>query len=139
MDNVILEIGLALALIAFAADTPEEQWVEVGADTEAKYYVNPGSIEVEGDTIRLQKKAVYTNPLVDNFTGRPVQFKQSVGVIELDCGRRINRVISVDMIGVNGEVVWSSGKLKQRMWEDVRDNTHGGATFDYVCKNLSRS
>jgi hypothetical protein len=25
------------------------------------------------------------------------------------------------------------------MWEDVRDNTHGGKTFDYVCKHLDKS
>jgi hypothetical protein len=140
-----LSVLLVVLLCAFAPggmaeDRPgDENWVEVGADTEAKYYVNTRSIVVEGDTIRLQKKAIYTNPLVDNFTGRQVQFKQSLGVVELDCGRHINRVISIEMIGVNGEVVWSSGKMAKRTWEDVRDNTHGGATFDYVCRNLSKS
>jgi hypothetical protein len=94
---------------------------------------------VEGDTIRLQKRAVYNSPLVDNFTGRQVLFKESVGVVELDCGRRVNRVVSIDMIGVNGEVVWSSGKMPRRMWEEVRDNTHGGKTFEYVCKQLDKS
>jgi hypothetical protein len=117
----------------------EEEWVEIGADTEAKYYINAKSIEVEGDTIRLQKRAVYNSPLVDNFTGRQVLFKESVGVVELDCGRRVNRVVSIDMIGVNGEVVWSSGKMPRRMWEEVRDNTHGGKTFEYVCKQLDKS
>jgi hypothetical protein len=117
----------------------EEAWVEIGADTEAKYYINAKSIEVEGDTIRLQKRAVYNSPLVDNFTGRQVLFKESVGVVELDCGRRVNRVVSIDMIGVNGEVVWSSGKMPRRMWEEVRDNTHGGKTFEYVCKQLDKS
>jgi hypothetical protein len=62
-----------------------------------------------------------------------------VGVIELDCGRRVNRVTSIDMIGVDGEVVWTSGKMPRRLWEDVRANTHGGKTFDYVCKQLDKS
>jgi hypothetical protein len=126
-----------LALTALPAWAQE--WVEIGADTEAKYYVDAGSIEIDGETIRLHKKAIYTNPLADNFTGRQVLFKESVGVVEIDCGRRINRVTSIDMIGVSGEVVWSSGKMPKRMWEDVRDNTHGAATFDYVCKNLGKS
>lgn len=126
------------AWIAFPA-WAQDDWVEVGADTEAKYYVNTRSIEVDGDTIRLQKRAIYTNPLADNFTGRQVLFKESLGVVEIDCARRINRVTSIDMIGVDGEVVWSSGKMPKRMWEDVRDNTHGGATFDYVCRNLGKS
>jgi hypothetical protein len=130
---VLLAAGLAGSALA------EEEWVEVGADTEARYYVDTRSIQVDGDTVRLQKKAIYTNPLADNFTGRQVLFKQSIGTVELDCGRRINRVIAIDMIGVNGEVVWSSGKMPKRMWEDVRDNTHGGATFDYVCRNVGKS
>jgi hypothetical protein len=129
----LLAVTLALPAIA------DENWVEVGADTEAKYYINKQSVEVEGETIRIQKKAVYTNPLADNFTGRQVLFKESIGTVELDCGRRINRVVAIDMIGVNGEVVWSSGRMPKRMWEDVRENTHGAATFDYVCKNLGKS
>ena len=128
-------LAAGLVLPAFAT----EEWVEVGADTEAKYYVDAGSVEVEGETIRIHKKAVYTNPLADNFTGRTVLFKESVGTVEIDCGRRINRVVAIDMIGVNGEVVWSSGRMPKRMWEDVRDNTHGAATFDYVCRTLNKS
>lgn len=129
----------AVMLGVVPAAGAEEEWVEIGADTKAKYYINAKSIEVEGDTIRLQKRAVYNSPLVDNFTGRPVLFKESVGVVELDCGRRVNRVVSIDMIGVNGEVVWTSGKMPRRMWEEVRDNTHGAKTFDYVCKQLDKS
>ena len=115
------------------------EWIEIGVDTEARYYINPKSVEVDGDTIRLQKRQVFNAPLVDNFTGRRVLFKESIGTVEVDCGRHINRVTQIDMIGMDGEVVWSSGKMKQRMWEDVRDNTHGGATFEYVCKNLDKS
>lgn len=123
------------ALTAWA----ESNWVEVGADTEAKYYVDTASIHVDGDTVRLHKRAVFTSPLADNFTGRQVLFKESIGVVELDCGRHINRVISIDMIGVNGEVVYSSGTMKGHMWEEVRENTHGQATFDYVCKQVNKS
>jgi hypothetical protein len=131
--GLLLAAGLALPAWA------DEEWVEIGADTEARYYVNTRSIEIDGDTIRLQKKAIYTNPLADNFTGRQVLFKESIGTVEVDCGRHINRVTAIDMIGVNGEVVWSSGKMPKRMWEEVRDNSHGGKTFDYVCRNLDKS
>jgi hypothetical protein len=136
MRGVFVVLAFALALPVWAADV---EWVEIGADTEAKYYINPKSIEVEGDTIRLQKRQVFNSPLVDNFTGRQVLFKESVGVVELDCGRRINRVISIDMIGMEGEVVWSSGKMPKRMWEEVRSNTHGETTFNYVCQQIKKS
>ena len=132
-------LAMVAALLALPAAAVDVEWIEIGVDTEARYYINPKSVEIDGDTIRVQKRQVFNSPLVDNFSGRPVLFRESIGVVELDCGRHINRVTQIDMIGVDGEVVWSSGKLKQRMWEDVRDNTHGGATFDYVCRNLNRS
>ena len=50
------------------------------------------------------------------------------------CGARLAR-----MAGPEGEVVWSSGKMSKRMWEDVRENTHGGSTFDYICRSLGKS
>jgi hypothetical protein len=130
-------VTACFALAAWSQD--KDTWVAVGADTEAKYYVDTKSIQVDGDTVRLHKRAVFNAPLADNFTGRQVLFKESIGVVELDCGRHINRVISIDMIGLNGDVVYSSGVMKGRMWEDVRENTHGQATFDYVCKNLDKS
>ena len=127
--------------IAWLAALPVRgaQWVEIGADTPGKYYIDPASIQVDGETIRLRKRAVYDSPLTDNFSGRPVLFKESVGTVEIDCGRRINRVTSIDMLGLNGEVVWSSGKMPKRLWEDVQDNTHGGRTFEYVCKALGKT
>ena len=136
MRYLLAVVATLLALPVAAADI---EWIEIGVDTDARYYINPKSVQVEGDTIRLQKRQVFNAPLVDNFSGRRVLFKESIGTVEVDCGRHINRVTEIDMIGMEGEVVWSSGKMKQRMWEDVRDNTHGGATFDYVCKNLNRS
>ena len=132
-------LGCMFVALSWSGVAAEVEWVEIGADTEARYYINPKSVEVEGDTIRLQKRQVFNSPLVDNFTGRPVLFKESVGVVELDCGRRINRVISIDMIGMEGEVVWSSGKMDKRLWEDVRPNTHGETTFNYVCRELGKS
>jgi hypothetical protein len=132
-------LAVAATLLALPVAAADIEWIEIGVDTDARYYINPKSVQVDGDTIRLQKRQVFNAPLVDNFSGRRVLFKERIGTVEVDCGRHINRVTEIDMIGMEGEVVWSSGKMKQRMWEDVRDNTHGGATFDYVCKNLNRS
>jgi len=134
MRTTLAFLILLAAGLAGAAD-----WVEIGADTEAKYYVDLSSIEVEGDTIRVLKKGIYTHPLTENLGGTPRVFKETLGVLELDCGRRINRVIQIDMIGVDAEVVWSSGRMQKRTWEDVRPNTHGEATLDFVCGKLGKS
>jgi hypothetical protein len=133
--RMILAGMLALVTCEVAA----ADWVEIGADTEAKYYVDVAAIEVQGDTVRVQKKGIYTQPLTENLGGKPRVFKETLGVVELDCARRINRVIQIDMLGIQGEVVWSSGLMPKRDWEEVRPNTHGEATLDFVCGKLGRS
>ena len=125
-----------LTLVAAAANATE--WVEVGADTEAKYYVDVDSISVDGDNVSVHKRGVYTHVLTDNFDGHPTTFKESIGTIELDCARRINRVTKIDMLGENGEVVWSSGPMKKRLWEEVRPNTHAESTLEVVCARIHK-
>lgn len=136
MRTLLAGMAFGVALFTGAA---ELEWVEIGADTEGRYYIDPKSVEVDGDTIRLRKRQVFNSPLVDNFSGRKVSFRETIGTVELDCGRHINRVTQIDMIGMDGEVVWSSGRMDRRAWEEVRDNTHGGATFEYVCRSLNNS
>ena len=130
---------LALILVLTADAALAAEWVEIGADTEARYYVDVTSIEVEADTIRVLKKGVYPQPLTENLGGAAAVFKETRGVVELDCGRRINRVVQIDMIGLKDEVVWSSGLMKKRLWENVRPNTHGEATLDFVCGKVGKS
>jgi hypothetical protein len=124
---------VALAAFLLVPSAGAAEWAEIGTDTEATYYVDLSSIEVEADTVRVVKKGVYVQTLTEDLGGARRVFKQTLGVIELDCGRRINRVVQIDMIGPDDEVVWSSGRMKRRTWEDVRPNTHGEATLDFVC------
>ncbi len=127
-------IGLTL----FAAAANATEWVEVGADTEAKYYVDVDSISLDGDNLSVRKRGVYTHVLTDTLGGRSATFKETIGTIELDCARRINRVTQIDMIGENGEVVWSSGPMKKRMWEEVRPNSHAESTLEVVCARIHK-
>jgi hypothetical protein len=127
---------VGLALVAAAANATE--WVEVGADTEARYYVDVDSISVDGENVSVQKRGIYTHVLTDNFGGHPTTFKETVGTIELDCARRVNRVTRIDMIGEDGQVVWCSGPMKKRMWEEVRPNSHAESTLQVVCGRLNR-
>lgn len=128
-----------VALLIIASTAHAADWVEVGADTEARYYVDAASIEVQGETVRVLKKGIYTNTLTENLGGTPRVFKETLGTVELGCGRRINRVVQIDMLDPEGKVVWSSGKMPRRDWEDVRPNTHGAATLEYVCGKLKRT
>jgi hypothetical protein len=120
--------------LAIAAD-----WVEVGADTEAKYYVDVDSIKVDGENVRVIKRGIFTQVLTDTLGSTSATFKETIGTVEIDCTRRINRVTQIDMVGENGEVVWSSGPMKKRMWEAVRPNTHAETTVEVVCARIKKS
>ena len=77
--------------------------------------------------------------LTDTLEGKSATFKETVGTVEIDCERRINRVTQIDMIGENGELAWSSGPMTKRLWEDVRPNTHAEATVEIVCARSKKS
>ena len=125
---------LAQSLLAHAAD-----WIEVGADTETKYYVDVESIEVDGENVRVKKKGIFTHVLTDTFGGKSATFKETVGTVQIDCGRRINRIIQIDMIGEDGSVVWSSGPMPKRMWEEVKSNSHAQSTLELVCARFNKN
>lgn len=124
---------LAQSFLARAAD-----WIEVGADTETKYYVDVESIEVDGENVLVKKKGIFTHVLTDTFGGKSATFKETIGTVQIDCGRRINRIIQIDMIGEDGGVVWSSRPMQKRMWEEVKSNSHAEATLEVVCARIQK-
>ena len=131
---------LAATAALFAAVSANcAEWVEVGVDTQAKYYVDVDSIKVDGDNVRVLKRGIFTQILTDTLGGASTTFKETIGTVEIDCARRINRVTRIDMIGENGELVWSSGPMEKRLWEDVRPNTHAETTIEVVCSRLKNN
>ena len=128
-------IVLVTAVVAHGAAHATD-WIEVGADTRAKYYVDVDSIKVDGENVSVIKRGVFTELLTDTLDNKSATFKETIGTVEIDCARRINRVTQIDMIGENGDVVWSSGQMKQRQWEDVRPNTHAEKTVEIVCTRV---
>ncbi|MBI3529457.1 MAG: hypothetical protein HY067_16015 [Betaproteobacteria bacterium] len=129
----------AVVAWAWSATAHAQSWIEVGADTQAKYYVDVDSIRVDGENVSVLKRGIFTQVLTDTLGGVSATFKETIGTVEIDCARRINRVTQIDMIGENGELVWSSGPMKKRMWEDVRPNTHAETTVEVVCARIKKS
>ena len=125
-----------LALILVLQPAVAADWVEVGADTEARYYVDVDSIEVDGENVRVLKRGISTQVHTDDLGGNSTTFRETIGTIELDCARRINRVIRIDMIGLDGEVAWSSGLMRSRAWEEVKPNSHAETTLNVVCARI---
>ncbi|MDC1312250.1 hypothetical protein N8Z26_07330 [Burkholderiales bacterium] len=109
-------------------------WIDVGADTDAKYYVDTDSIFVEGENTIVTKKGIYTNVLTDKLEGdNSVVFKVTKARLELDCVRELNRVTQIDMVNEQDEVVWSSGYMDKRIWLTINTQGHSRTTFDLVC------
>lgn len=125
-----------IALSFFCANfTFAERWVDVGADTEAKYYLDLDSIEVKDENLNVVKKGVYTRTMTDDFEGRgePVVFKVTKALVEIDCARGLNRVVKIDMVDERDTIVWSSGYMERRLWLTIKDQGHARTTFDLAC------
>jgi len=112
-----------------------EQWVEIGADAEAIYFVDLNSIHKAEDSHTIIKKAIYNQYRTEYLGSSKVTFISTIGVVELDCNLNINRIIQIDMLDGDENVVWSSGYMEKRIWQDVRENTHAKKTYDLVCQN----
>lgn len=111
-----------------------ETWVDVGGDTEAKYYVDLDSIKVDGVNMNVIKKGVYTNVMGEKLDGEKlVVFKITMARLELDCARELNRVTQIDMLSESDEVVWSSGYMSGRVWLSIKDQGHARTTYDLIC------
>jgi len=125
-----------IILLSFNIQTAfSEQWVEIGADAEAIYFVDLNSIHKAEDSHTIIKRAIYNQYRTEYLGSSKVTFISTIGVVELDCNLNINRIIQIDMLDGDDNVVWSSGYMEKRIWQDVRDNTHAKKTYDLVCKN----
>jgi hypothetical protein len=134
-----LRAGIFLAVLLGSAPALAVDWIEVGADTQTKYYVDADSIRIEGENAVVLKRGVLTQFHTETLGGKSATFKETVGTVEIDCARHINRVTRIDMIGENGEVIWSSGPMTKRLWEDVRPGTHAESTLEVVCGRIKKS
>ena len=125
-----------IILLSFNMQTAfSEQWVEIGADAEAIYFVDLNSIHKAEDSHTIIKRAIYNQYRTEYLGSSKVTFISTIGVVELDCNLNINRIIQIDMLDGDENVVWSSGYMEKRIWQDVRENTHAKKTYDLVCQN----
>ena len=125
-----------IILLSFNIQTAfSEQWVEIGADAEAIYFVDLNSIHKAEDSYTIIKRAIYNQYRTEYLGSSKVTFISTIGVVELDCNLNINRIIQIDMLDGDENVVWSSGYMEKRIWQDVRENTHAKKTYDLVCQN----
>ncbi len=130
---------IAFLFIWFMPAAVAETWVEVGVDTEAKFYIDVDSIVFVNDNLRVTKRGIYTHVLTENLGGKPTVFKETRGIVEMDCKLRVNRVIRIDMLDEHGEVVWSSGDMPRQLWLSVKPNSHAETTLEVTCARFQRT
>ena len=131
--------GIVFSFTWFIPAAVAETWVEVGADTEAKFYVDVDSIAFVKDNLRVTKRGIYTHVLTEKLGGKPTVFKETRGVDEMDCKLRVHRVIRIDMLDQDGEVVWSSGDMPRQLWLSVKPNSHAETTLEVTCARFQRT
>lgn len=125
-------VCLVGALTMTGARAGAESWVRVGGDGETEHFVDESSLARDGEVVRATKRAVYRDPQpIGGTAGMPL-IVESIGVVEDDCSRNQHRVVSIQLIGENQKVIWSSGDMK-RVWERIEPGSPGLATLEYVC------
>ncbi len=131
--------GVLLFVAGLLPHALAETWVEVGADPEAKFYVDVDSIAMVDDTLHIIKRGIYNHTLTERLGGSPVVFKETRGLVEVDCMLRVNRITRIDMLNESGEVVWSSGDMPRRLWLSVKPNSHAEATLEVACAHFNET
>jgi hypothetical protein len=110
-----------------------ETWVEVGADPQAKFYIDVDSIVMVNGSLQVIKRGVYTRQLTEKFDGELAVFKETRGTVEIDCKLRVNRIRRIEMLDEQGIVVWSSGDMPRQLWLSVKPNSHAESTLEVAC------
>jgi len=128
-----------MLFVCFVPPAVAETWVEVGADTEAIFYIDVDSISFVNENLRVTKRGIYTNLLTEELGGQATVFKETRGIVEMDCELRVNRVIRIDMLDQHGEVVWSSGDMPRQLWLSVKPNSHAETTLEVVCARFHQT
>ena len=136
MGKIFTGFSISLFLFAFDSRAETSNWLEVGADSQAVYLLDLNSINGSFPTVSFLKKGVYSKFITETLGESRRVFKQTLGLIEVDCELRVNRVVEIQMLDENDTQVWSSGYMKSRPWERVLGNTHAEKTLDFVCENF---
>lgn len=125
-----MALACALALGGGAAHGAD--WVYTGRDGDLDHFVDRESLARRGDVVRLLKRVVYLRPHpMGDTPGLPLM-KETRGVLEADCTGKQHRVVSLQVIGLEDNVLWSSGDMK-RVWESMDPGTPGRASLDFAC------
>ena len=131
----------AVTVLLLAMSVPgarAETWIEVGADPQAKFYIDVDSIVMVNGSLQVIKRGVYTQQLTERFDGELTVFKETRGTVEIDCDLRVNRIRRIDMLDEQGAVVWSSGDMPRQLWLSVKPNSHAESTLDVACDYYAR-
>ena len=129
---------IVLLLATAVPGARAETWVEVGADPQAKFYIDVDSIVMVNGSLQVIKRGVYTRQLTERFDGELTVFKETRGIVEIDCQLRVNRIRRIDMLDEQGAVVWSSGDMPRQLWLSVKPNSHAESTLDVACAYYDR-
>lgn len=128
--------GLVAMTLGSSAGAAAPEWVSVGIEGGLEHFVDVASLERSGEVVRVSKRSVYLEPVPMGETPGLPLVSEAVGVIEDDCQRFQHRAVSFQLIGVQGEVLWSSGEMK-RVWEAIEPGSPGRAALDFACSRTS--
>jgi hypothetical protein len=129
-------IGLVALALAAPVGAAAPEWVSVAVEGGLEHFVDAASLARSGEVVRVHKRSVFLEPVPMGETPGLPLVRETVGVVEDDCRRLQHRAVSLQVIGVQGEVLWSSGEMK-RVWESIEPGSGGRATLDFACSRTA--
>jgi hypothetical protein len=126
MKKIILI--LLINLFCGSVQAEDSNYIFVGRDQYIDYFVDITSVTyIDPETISIHK------------IGQTTEAHQKItqiflidGIIEIDCKRKINRVVSIVGYDENANVVFEVLNAKNRLWENVQPG-HGANTMKLAC------
>ena len=129
-------MGLVAMALGAPAGAAAPDWVSVGIEGGLEHFVDAASLVRSGEVVRVFKRTVFLEPVPMGETPGLPLVSEAIGVVEDDCQRVQHRAVSLQVIGVQGEVLWSSGEMK-RVWESIEPGSGGRATLDFACSRTA--
>ena len=103
-------LATALAMTLAACQNPSlpanGHWINLGvsASGNVQYALDSGSIKRQNNMVTFRDRKTVLDPKQQYYNNTPA-YKTAISTTQIDCGRRVFRILDVQLLDVRGEVI----------------------------------
>lgn len=105
-----LATALAMTMALAACQNPSlpanGHWINLGvsASGNVQYALDSGSIKRQNNMVTFRDRKTVLDPKQQYYNNTPA-YKTAISTTQIDCGRRVFRILDVQLLDVRGEVI----------------------------------